>query len=187
MLYRPEKGGLLVLERGLQAPSQAPLKRGGVSERLQGDLTRENLRRKLEVLLKTSKTPCFSTHKKQKATCNRQQEQKRFLHTSPKKTCLNHPPGGRVIGSIPASAQLQSRTCWLQRLLNGMSPSELPSSIFEVLVQGVGFRDWVQSLGVNPRGGKFRATVLSLEWMLGVSCRRWQTARIPQYFAESQN
>ena len=28
----------------------------------------------LKPLLKTSKTPCFSTHKKQKATCNRQQE-----------------------------------------------------------------------------------------------------------------
>ena len=43
-----EKGGLPNSRRGLQAPSQAPLRRGGVSGGLQGDLTRENLRRKLE-------------------------------------------------------------------------------------------------------------------------------------------
>ena len=37
----------------------------------------------MKPLLKTSKTLCFSTHKKQKATCNRQQEQKkRFLQSN---------------------------------------------------------------------------------------------------------
>ena len=63
-LRRGFKGGLrrgFPFSKGVSSLFKPPLRRGSVSEGLQGDLTRENLRGSLKPLLKTSKTSCFST------------------------------------------------------------------------------------------------------------------------------